>query len=235
MGKKLTYKYAEEFFKDNGCILLSKDYKNNRTKLDYICNCGTKSKITFSNFKNGQRCKKCSSKVLSKKFSHSYSYIKSFFENNECILLEKEYTNSSIHLNYICSCGKKSKTTFDTFKNGHRCRECGAKKRSGKNAYQWNSNLTDEDRKDRRLIPGYKQWIKNIYRKDSWVCQCCGNNRKLNAHHIKNYADHKKCRLDINNGITFCKQCHIDFHAVYGNKNNNSTQLSQFLERDFNG
>ena len=46
-------------FKDNNCILLSKEYINYGEKLDYICECGKESKISLGHFMDGQRCLEC--------------------------------------------------------------------------------------------------------------------------------------------------------------------------------
>ena len=35
--------------------------------------------------------------------------------------------------------------------------------------------------------------------------------------------------LDENNGITFCKSCHKQFHKIYGQGNNNRQQLENYL------
>ena len=56
---KLSYDYVYNYFQSQNCQLLSKEYLNNSKKLDYICCCGNKSKITYGHLKNGQRCKKC--------------------------------------------------------------------------------------------------------------------------------------------------------------------------------
>ena len=67
-------------------------------------------------------------------------------------------------MRYKCNCGSISKLAFTSFQQGHRCKKCGIKKVSGKNNYSYNLKLTDEDRIDRRLIQGYKDWIKNTYK-----------------------------------------------------------------------
>jgi very-short-patch-repair endonuclease len=42
-----------------------------------------------------------------------------------CVLLEEEYINARTPMRYICSCGKKSKITYDNFANkGQRCTLC---------------------------------------------------------------------------------------------------------------
>ena len=57
--RKLSYKYVYNYFKDQGCELLEKEYKNSHTKMEYKCDCGNISKIRFKDFKRGNRCKQC--------------------------------------------------------------------------------------------------------------------------------------------------------------------------------
>ena len=58
--------------------------------------------------------------------------------------------------------------------------------------------------------PLYKQWRKNIYSRDHYKCQWpnCTFKQKLNAHHIKTWANYPNLRYDINNGITLCSIHH---------------------------
>ena len=75
----------------------------------------------------------------------------------------------------------------------------------------------------RRLLWGrceYKEWRKNIFERDNFTCQICDDDKggNLNAHHIKNFRDYPELRLDIDNGITLCKKCHIDIHKQLKNK-----------------
>jgi len=51
------------------------------------------------------------------------------------------------------------------------------------------------------------------------------------AHHIKNYANNLSDRVDINNGITLCKKCHINYHSIYGYKNTKIEQLNEFKNK----
>jgi len=77
----------------------------------------------------------------------------------------------------------------------------------------------------------YKDWRKDIFEKDNYTCQCCGDQSggNLNAHHIKSYCDNPELRTEINNGITFCQDCHNDFHHQYGRGNNTQEQIDKFL------
>ncbi len=68
---KLSYKDVKQYFEDHDCILVSKEYINSGTLLDYICVCKNPAKISFSHFKGGCRCKVC-------------KIINSTGENNPC-------------------------------------------------------------------------------------------------------------------------------------------------------
>jgi len=89
----------------------------------------------------------------------------------------------------------------------------------------------------------YKEWRQKIFSRDNWTCQkCYKKGGYLEAHHkrtlslllkeynIKTLEDAIKCRLlwKIDNGITLCKKCHIEFHKRYGYKNNNIKQIKEF-------
>jgi len=229
-NEKHALEFVEQYFKYRGCRLLEKKYINNNIRMKYKCNCGNISKISFKNFRKGERCYRCGIKKIALKLKNSFDETEQYFEEQGCQLLEKEYINNNTKMKYICNCGNISEISFNSFQKGERCYSCSIKKRSGKNHFNYNFNLSDEDRKDRRKNPEYKQWIKDIYKKDNYTCQKCLKNRTaLNAHHIMGFAENKKLRTDIDNGITFCQSCHHKFHSKYGKKNINRYQLNEFL------
>ena len=117
--KKLTYEYVDKYFEDHNCKLLSTEYIDAHTELNYICSCGNISKINFNNFQQGKRCRKCGGNE-----KLTYEYIKKYFEENNCILLSKKYINNKGKLDFICSCGNKSKISFRNFTLGQRCKKC---------------------------------------------------------------------------------------------------------------
>lgn len=61
--------------------------------------------------------------------------------------------------------------------------------------------------------PQYKKWRLSVYRRDNFCCQFpgCGKKgkfAKLQAHHIKRWADFPELRFQLTNGVTLCKMCH---------------------------
>ena len=64
-----SLEYVKNKFEKEYCTLISVNYINSNQLLDYICSCGNQSKISFSSFSLGRRCKKCN---LEKQQKNSY-------------------------------------------------------------------------------------------------------------------------------------------------------------------
>ncbi len=76
-------------------------------------------------------------------------------------------------------------------------------------SWRWNPNR-DEVRYDRRNDPEYKQWRKEVFKRDRYKCKinnddCDG---RMEAHHILPWKDYPEERYNINNGITLCQAHH---------------------------
>lgn len=69
--------------------------------------------------------------------------------------------------------------------------------------------------KEGRNSEEYKLWRASVFSRDNFTCQICGRRGvRLNAHHIKSYADHRELRYVVSNGITLCEPCHKLVHKV---------------------
>lgn len=207
-----------------GCKPQSKD-----TKIVVNCSyCGKEKKTTKSNFEKfdkfycSMQCKNKHLGVLSRG-SDSPRYNK---------------------VEVVCfHCGKKfdkTKSQYEKHKFHFCSKECqqeGYKKLLlGDNNPNYNPSKPKEDREKHRNIPYYNEWVRKVFDRDNYTCRCCGDDKggNLNAHHILNYSEHKYLRVDIENGITLCDECHKNFHKTYGYKNNNNSQIKEFLDKHGN-
>ena len=65
---------------------------------------------------------------------------------------------------------------------------------------------------------------RNDYRVREWkaqvllrgVCEICGANESLEAHHIIRWSDYPQGRIDIENGACLCTDCHAKQHEADG-------------------
>lgn len=99
----------------------------------------------------------------------------------------------------------------------------------GEKNSSWKGGITPLNVKIRNSIEA-NLWRKSCMERDNFTCQRCeivGGN--LNVHHINNFSEFLELRTSIENGITLCKNCHIEFHKKYGKKNNTKSQLEEFL------
>lgn len=105
----------------------------------------------------------------------------------------------------------------------------------GDKAPNWKGGITSSNKKARSSRE-FKEWRKQVFERDCYACQCCGDNKggNLHAHHIENFSEHENKRFDIDNGITLCDKCHDfkyynSFHYIYGTRKNNKEQLTKYI------
>lgn len=83
----------------------------------------------------------------------------------------------------------------------------------GKRSPNWKGGVTPE----RQKLYGSKLWneiLVTVFQRDGYLCQRCHKpNSNIHAHHIKAWADYPNNRLDLDNLITVCKECHRWIHS----------------------
>jgi hypothetical protein len=136
-AQRLSYSEVREHFHKSGCILLSEKYINNSEILDYICECGNISKIRYADFKFGYRCWECGVSKRANKRRATYDKVFNYYLENNCLLLSESYTNTHEKLRYVCECGEENIATFESFKNGSRCKKCGIDKTAEKRRHDY--------------------------------------------------------------------------------------------------
>lgn len=99
----------------------------------------------------------------------------------------------------------------------------------GEKNWNWKGGITPMRVLIRRGID-YSLWRSTVFTRDRYTCQKCGQKGGiLKVHHMESFADFPELRLDTNNGITFCKECHREFHHQYGTHHNRKWQTIEFL------
>ncbi|MFA5397403.1 MAG: hypothetical protein WC346_15445 [Methanogenium sp.] len=206
MSKPHTYDFIKSEFQKRGYCLLSKEYKNVSTKLEYICSNGHKHSIEYRHFKSGHGCLKCVGINNSKRFRLDIDIIRDSFISSGYELLTTEYINAHQQLQYTCPYGHTNKMTWNNWSKGYRCPICYVISISGENNYNWKGGASYEPYCSIFRNKSFKDSIKQ---RDNYKCQnpdCWkkeGVASRLSIHHI----DHDKKNCEDNNLITLCNSC----------------------------
>ena len=104
----------------------------------------------------------------------------------------------------------------------------------GEDSPGWKGGVTPKN-KIARESHEWRKWREAIYARDNYTCQKCGAKSGraekvyLHPHHILSFAEYLELRFVIDNGITLCKKCHMEFHTKYGYRHNTREQLEEFI------
>ena len=60
----------------------------------------------------------------------------------------------------------------------------------------------------------YRVWRVKVIRRDG-CCVICGTRKSRQAHHLDHAMYFKEKRYDVDNGVTLCRWCHINFHTNF--------------------
>lgn len=213
MGKKLTFEYIQNYFKEQKCELLDTKYINSYTKMKYICYCKQTSEISFDNFKQGHRCKKCAIERRKEQRKFSYEFVENFFKEQNCELLEKIYINVQTKMKYKCICGNESNIRFDSFQAGSRCNKCGIIRASDKLRLTYNfvknyfeeqgCELLETEYINTNTLMKYKCKCNNISKiifgsfQTGTRCMICSGSEKLSYNFVKKFFEEQGCELNI--------------------------------------
>jgi 5-methylcytosine-specific restriction endonuclease McrA len=192
------------------------------------CQCGNYKIVRGSSLENGNTkscgCLRAETNKLPKKDLTGQNF-------NRLTVLKRVGRAKSGSAIYLCKCkcGSLCKVTGAHLTNGA-TKSCGCLRTElnrkkvekfhkifiGENHPNYKKNKPLSSIKLRKYAE-YYNWRKSVFDRDNYTCRCCGQHGgNLNAHHIKPYAIYKEERVNLNNGITLCKKCHIKFHSLYG-------------------
>jgi hypothetical protein len=113
-----SQEHVETIFKKRGCELLD-TYRNNWTRMKFLCRCGEISTITLASFNDkGCYCENCGGK---KKLTTEYIQNELAKFNYS---LNTAYVNAKIKLQLKCDKGHDCKINWNSFQQGKRCCTC---------------------------------------------------------------------------------------------------------------
>jgi 5-methylcytosine-specific restriction endonuclease McrA len=194
------------------------------------CVCGLSKTIAAADLKRGTSTScgcKGKKKVLVNEKYNRLTVIQKLGRNNH----NKTYSK------VMCECGNIKEIEDSSLISGS-TKSCGCLKIEYRKSLikdknpNWNIDKKNITRENQRKYFEYAEWRKSIFERDNYICLKCGiAERNLNAHHIENFSSNMEKRIDIKNGITLCKKCHLEFHNRYGKSFNNKKQLTEFLNR----
>lgn len=209
-------------------------YKNPSTKLKFTHIDGYKSTTSFKTLLKDGR--KGLDLFRSQNPRESLFNMKLWTHRNSKYELKdgQQYKHFRSKYLFICEEHGEFENNFSTiYSYNTGCKKCKQELFIGENNPNWNPDLTDEEREHKRLMDGYSDWRNCVFNRDNYTCQCCGSNKSgtLIAHHLNSYHWAKEERIDVNNGITLCEECHKKFHESFGYKNNTKEQFDNFIKQ----
>ncbi len=79
----------------------------------------------------------------------------------------------------------------------------------------WRFTTHDDDAPTNRGHAANRAWVAAVLERDSHACTACGRPDRLQAHHVRPWADAPDARYDVDNGTTLCTDCHAEQHPRY--------------------
>lgn len=90
--------------------------------------------------------------------------------------------------------------------------------------------ITPENTKIRQSPEG-KAWRYDVMAKANFTCNRCDQRGgSLHAHHLNGFNSFPEQRIDVDNGICLCEDCHSDFHQKYGKGDNTKEQYNEYIQ-----
>lgn len=228
--------------------------KNEKTPYDYAPHSGIKvwwkcengihedfeRKISNSSVQNF-KCPKC--KRYESRLNRKEDLSGQKFGELTALYIDKKKTYSTQRTHWVCkcSCGKITSVCLQNLKN-KTTNTCGDMKLhySGEKSPNWKGGITSTLLLERTSTT-YNHWRDEVYKKDWYTCQCCGESKNINknAHHLYNFSSNESLRYDVTNGILLCNKCHAatikgGFHNIYGTTNNTPKQLEEYINNKRN-
>jgi len=73
------------------------------------------------------------------------------------------------------------------------------------------------------------EFKRKVRERDNYTCQVCEAPGKI-VHHLRSYANHPWLRLDMDNVVTLCNNCHNEYHTLFGYDDSYPDQFYKFRD-----
>lgn len=238
-----TAESVQALFRDLGAEPLFSSYSGLNSPLAYRCHCGRERTVTLESLtearrKNPQhtiRCQHCAHKEY--RAPGMLARVRAFFIAHNATPLFDSYQNNTQPLQFRCSCGRLSSTTWMSLQgNGclPRCTECRlAARPRGSEHPSYNHALSLEEREQATNGRGNAMPVWSSFIRKLWAYKCAITKESwgdLPVHHLTSWSASPEQRFSIGNGVPLAEPLHREFHHTYDKWRGTATreQFEQF-------
>lgn len=227
--RKITIEVLQQEFAEVGYKLLTNEYISYREKLDYECDKGHLTNISYASFKKGIRCNKCSKRPVI-----DIEWVREEFEKVGYRLISNKYVRAIAKLDYECDKGHVTKISYNDLQQGRRCNKCSGK-------YQMTYDEIKKFYKNRNYVllspesdyrsyqstlkfkcdKGHVNDMKFMSIRNGYKCSICTGNKKLTYEFVKEEFA-KQGYILITKKYTNARTL-MKFRCVKGNHNHQMT------------
>lgn len=118
-NKKHTLEEIRKIIENDGNVLLSSNYTNNKQKLSIRCPNGHIFSMVLHDFQRGYRCPTCAGVK-----KHTLNEISVLLKNEGYTLLSNSYKNAHTKIRLQCPKGHEFTILWNSFQQGQRCSIC---------------------------------------------------------------------------------------------------------------
>lgn len=234
---RLSVEDLIKYIENKGLKYIDGEYENELSSIKVMCRCGFVFQTSYASIRNSSDeilCKDCNAVRLRDYYKTDFVDVVRELKGYGCKVLisEDEFINVKTKIKMIASCGHLHESTVDSLRGTKykMCPDCAIKMNSGENTYNWKGGTYNNESEKFRKTFEFKEWVQSVYKRDSYACQICGQVRgDINAHHLDGYNWCVDKRVDVDNGITLCVNCHKRFHSEYGYGDNTRGQFEEFI------
>ncbi len=187
------------------------------------CNyCDSLREYVYTDIKNGHNSS-CGCRGLHNEIGKKYGKL---------TVLSKAARKIDGQTRWICKCDCGNNETIDIIGahlRNNSITNCGCEYEQLVKNGEINRKLSKTLRIYERFYhPRYLKWRETILSKYEYRCDICKSKNRLQVHHLYSYQTYPELRYDLENGVCLCRKCHVQFHSLYGNKNNTKEQFIKF-------